>query len=141
MASPADRRGCRFAKGSLTSGAALLLAGAVVLLAGCAQHSGIGPSGPKAADLVAKMAAGGVICAPLRPLDHPGSLTVDDAECDVGAVTLDIVTFRGSLTRDAYLMATKSLGGGFLVGDLWVISADDPATLATVQAGIGGSLR
>jgi hypothetical protein len=63
--------------------------------------------------------------------------TSDQGEC--GQLTLR--AFNGSGTRDQWLKVAQNFGGNYLVGDGWVVTADDPAVLDAARTKVGGERR
>jgi len=63
--------------------------------------------------------------------------TSDQGEC--GQLTLR--AFNGSGTRDQWLKVAQNFGGAYLVGDGWVVTADDPAVLDAARTKVGGERR
>jgi hypothetical protein len=48
--------------------------------------------------------------------------------------------FAGPAQRDQWLAVARGIGGAFLMGDRWILSAHDAGHLRLAQAKIGGKL-
>lgn len=98
-------------------------------LAGCSAAGQASAQRPAIADLAGK--AG---CAVI--VDSPSANAAEEGSCD----GLTITTFDSSGKRDAWLKDGAG-AGPYLVGDLFVVSGGDPATLGQLKGKLGGEVR
>jgi hypothetical protein len=98
-------------------------------LAGCSAIGHNTAQRPAIADLASK--AG---CAVI--VDSPSTNAAEEGSCD----GLTLTTFDSSGKRDAWLKDGAG-AGPYLVGDLFVVSGGDQATLGQLKGKLGGEIR
>ena len=103
----------------------------VVALTGCGDAHPVYESGREIADVIG--------CAGYDS-DAADRRIADGGRCVVGVADIGIYLFESNEARDHWLRTARRLGGLFLVGSPWVVTADDQRVLEHMQPTIGGQL-
>lgn len=124
-------------------------------LLGCAAPAADASVAPRAsgdgsaAAVVSSLSEGGVSCAPVSQRTL-ATYVADAVSCPIDGKDVIIRTFADAGDRDRFLEASDSLVAQMsaavdpvplIIGPTWIITTDDEATAASVQAVLGGEIR